>query len=131
MKNLSNKTIIKSAPKKKTKKPKDSNPSLDLVLFLENLGCTVVDMPKDSSLLSDNRDTVLNPNIKSGNVVKNKMIGATKSFPNESDPFYDIDKQSPESRQNSLSLNKISNNAEKITTLVIDLESLLTKQTQN
>lgn len=131
MKNLNNKTIVKSAPKRKAKKTKDSNPSLDLVLFLENLGCTVVDIPKDSSLLTDNRDTIQNPNIKNSNIVKNKMIGTAKSFPNESDPFYDIDKQSPESRENNISLSKISNNAKKITTLVADLESLLTKQTQN
>jgi hypothetical protein len=59
------------------------------------------------------------------------MVGTVKSFPNESDPFYDIDKQSPESRENSISLNKISNNASKVGTLVIDLESLLTKPAQN
>ena len=59
------------------------------------------------------------------------MIGTVKSFPNESDPFYDIDKQSPESKENSVSLNKISNNANKIATLVTDLESLLTKPTEN
>jgi len=127
MKNLNNKTVVKTAPKRKKRKAKDSNPSLDLVLFLENLGCSIAESTKDFSLLDDNRDTIQNPNIKNNNVVKNKMIDTVKSFPNESDPFYDIDKQSPESRENSISLNKISNNAIKINTLVADLESLLTK----
>lgn len=127
MKNLNNKTVVKTAPKRKKRKVKDSNPSLDLVLFLENLGCSITESTKDFSLLDDNRDTIQNPNIKNNNVVKNKMIDTVKSFPNESDPFYDIDKQSPESRENSISLNKISNNAIKISTLVADLESLSTK----
>tara|TARA_B100000963_G_scaffold221378_1_gene192967 strand:- start:1874 stop:2269 length:396 start_codon:yes stop_codon:yes gene_type:complete len=131
MKNLNNRTVAKTAPKRKQKKAKDSNPSLDLVLFLENLGCSIVEPTKDFSLLDENRDTIQNPNIKNDNIVKNKMIGAIKSFPNESDPFYDIDKQSPEFRENSISLNKISNNASKIGTLVVDLESLLTKPAQN
>lgn len=130
MKNLKNNTITKSAPKRNKRKVKDSNPSLDLILFLENLGCSITESTKDFSLLDENRDTIQNPNIKN-NITKNKMIGTVKSFPNESDPFYEIDKQSPESRENFISLNKISNNAKKISTLVVDLESLLTKPTQN
>mgnify|MGYP003631988571 CR=1 FL=1 len=92
MKNLKNNTITKSAPKRKKRKVKDSNPSLDLVLSLENLGCSITESTKDFSLINDNRDTIQNPNIKNDNIVKNRMIGTVKSFPNESDPFYDIDK---------------------------------------
>lgn len=131
MKNLNNKTVVKAAGKRKKRKAKDSNPSLDLVLSLENLGCSITESTKDFSLINDNRDAIQNPNIKNDNIVKNRMIGTVKSFPNESDPFYDIDKQSPESKENSVSLNKISNNANKIATLVTDLESLLTKPTEN
>ena len=124
MKNLNNKTVVKAAGKRKKRKAKDSNPSLDLVLSLENLGCSITESTKDFSLINDNRDAIQNPNIKNDNIVKNRMIGTVKSFPNESDPFYDVGEELPQSKSSEAASQKIKDNSAKIKLLAVDLDLL-------
>jgi hypothetical protein len=63
---------------------------------LYQLGCDFSDEDINFSLLSEQTDeeTVDNPNIfdkSSFDKTKNKNIESTKSFPNECDPFYELD----------------------------------------
>ena len=68
-------------------------------------------------------DIIDNPNIQSKNVVKSKKQKTDKSFPNEDDPFYTINKQKEESRTNKASINKMGEKASKTRKLVVDLST--------
>ena len=102
----------------------EENLDIQTLLFLDELGCAVVDgYDKNTTLLDDNEDIIENPNIQSKNVVKSKKQKTDKSFPNEDDPFYTINKQKEESRTNKASINKMGEKASKTRKLVVDLST--------
>ena len=102
----------------------EENLDIQTLLFLDELGCAVVDgYDKNTTLLDDNEDVIENPNIQSKNVVKSKKQKTDKSFPNEDDPFYTINKQKEESRTNKASINKMGEKASKTRQLVVDLSA--------
>jgi len=127
MKNYNSQNISTTRTKKKRKTAdEDVNLDLQTVLFLENLGCSIVDMDEDMSFLQDNKEyKSLNPNIKSEKVTKNKKKSTDKSFPNELDPFYEVDMALPVAVANETAITQTSINAGKVQTLVTDLSSLL------
>jgi len=110
----------------------EENLDLQTLLFLDELGCAVVDgYDKNTTLLDDNEDIIENPNIQSKNVVKSKKQKTDKSFPNEDDPFYTINKQKEESRTNNASVNGLSQKASKTRKLVVDLSSTETTNSRS
>lgn len=126
MRNFNNKNInrVKTKAKKTKKVDKDRNIDLEFILYLERLGCSIVDLGKDTSLLLDNKDKILNPNIQSKNISKNKKQKTDKSFPNESDPFYDVGEELPQSKSSEAASQKIKDNSAKIKLLAVDLDLL-------
>ena len=125
MKNFTSKKINRARFRKKPAKiDKEENISLQIILSLESLGCSVIDVDKNMSLLTENEDKILNPNIESKNISKNKIRTTDKSFPNESDPFYEVGTQVPSSKQNEKSLQKVTEKAKKVVTLVTDLGAM-------
>jgi len=101
------------------------NVDSQIISFFSRLGCSVIEgYDENTSFLSDNQDEIENPNIASPIISKNTKIGTKKSFSDDSDPFFNIDKQLPQSKSNSMSIDKVSISANKIRVLVTDVTEL-------
>lgn len=80
----------------------NTNKKLALDL-LKDLNCTVVDLPVSYSLVTSQTDTVIidNPYIEDPNLKEthNNLIAAKDSFPEECDPFYQLDEAKPRNEE--------------------------------
>ena len=93
--------------------------------YLENLGCSVVEgYSADTALLSENIDTITNPNIRNQTITKNILISAEKNFANENDPFYSLSEQRSPSKANDSAIKTRTVAAKRVSTLVSDLRSM-------
>ena len=123
--NIKNFRLKKRKPETDESANSDTS-DIELILSLASLGCSVVDLQKDATLISEADNRITNPNIKSKIPSKNKKKSTDKSFPNEDDPFYKVDAQLTDTKFIQDSNTKISQNAQKIQILVADLDSLST-----
>jgi hypothetical protein len=69
--------------------------------YLANLNCTVIPLGPAYSMVRSQRSTtkIDNPNIVNpeDNKQQNMQVAAVNNFPNECDPFYELDDQMPDS----------------------------------
>ena len=120
---IRNMATLKKPPSKVETKTED----IDAVglRYLENLGCSVVEgYSADTTLLSENIDTITNPNIRNQTITKNNLTSAEKNFANENDPFYSFSEKRSTSKANDSAVKTRTVAAKQVSTLVNDLNSM-------
>lgn len=130
---FNSKQIISGNKKRTERTPvsqsQDMEEDIDVLLFFENLGCSITnDSDKNYDLTTTSDVTpnkIDNPYISDDKVVKNKKVTTNNSFANENDPFYELASDSDAQKAAEEANKRMSANAAKTKKLKQDLSAAL------